>query len=627
MRIYAMSDIHGCLDPFEERIAQLEELGFFDLDCDDELVLLGDYIDRGSDSLAVVKTVMELERRCPGRIVALMGTHEDEFLRWLGYGDADWDDDVLLDDGINDLFDFLSPDFGPASGHAPIDRLKMWRMSDRGGNTMRSFLGAEALLDDAYAADAFERACERIRTEHSDVVRWMQRLREYYETDRQVFVHAGIDESQGEEWWVATPRDTILGDRSTPMGSFYKDVVAGHTATSTISGDPSFHGVFWDGESHFYIDGTTILSCNWEEREKKLDHENEKPGTAFVDEVAEALRDKKIGLEDVRGRFKDFKNSKCMQHIYTNPPIGLSTKLDPKKVIDRCDSNRGSTHCDGSGYYVPQETAFLYGLLWGDLLEVIRCKTNAPNNEPFMTFDFCFKESSALGAFRNKDKKENIATGDTLNSFNTTFNVYDSMDLERQPEKLAEHIVMLAYLTHSAGNLIPMPNEPGFRINQNRGCRQYKHVIGDYMDLTLECIRGWFYGRKDPIENPFAKILDGGKDRINQLWLNSFSEKDDSPEQRWRKFIDANYLQDYIKRDDYTVTPFFNNSDKYGRFDFKNKEFSPYPCNETELQECLVSMNARIIARNIRMYKWAKEHKVSERDLKFIFRPDDEKEQ
>lgn len=268
MRRYAMSDIHGCLEPFKERIAQLEGLGFFESDCDDELVLLGDYIDRGPDSLAVVKMVMELERRCPGRVVALMGNHEDEFLRWLGGAAADWDDDVLLDDGVDDLLDSLIPDFGPAAGHVPIDRLKMWRLSDAGGNTMRSFLGVDAFeefdqavdLDAAYAADAFEHACARIRTEHSDVVRWMRGLSEYYETDRQIFVHAGIDESRGEEWRVATPRDMILWDRSTPMGPFYKDVVAGHTATSTISGDASFHGVFWDGESHFYIDGMTILS-------------------------------------------------------------------------------------------------------------------------------------------------------------------------------------------------------------------------------------------------------------------------------------------------------------------------------------------------------------------------------
>lgn len=214
---------------------------------------------------------MELERRCPGRVMALMGNHEDEFLTWLGDGAADggWDDDVLLDDDVDALLEGLLADYGPAGGHAPIDRLQMWRRADQGGATMLSLLGrrdyaelesACAIMDE-YAASVFDRACGKIRSRHADVVRWLRGLREWYETDRQVFVHAGIDESRGHDWAIATPRDMILWDRACRKDPFYKDVIAGHTATSTISGDPGFHGALWDGESHFYIDGMTILSC------------------------------------------------------------------------------------------------------------------------------------------------------------------------------------------------------------------------------------------------------------------------------------------------------------------------------------------------------------------------------
>ena len=37
-------------------------------------------------------------------------------------------------------------------------------------------------------------------------------------------------------------------------------VVAGHVGTCVIADDPSFHDIYYDGESHYYIDGTVIDS-------------------------------------------------------------------------------------------------------------------------------------------------------------------------------------------------------------------------------------------------------------------------------------------------------------------------------------------------------------------------------
>ena len=42
--IYAIGDIHGCLPKLKELISQLP------LKAEDELVFLGDYIDRGTES-------------------------------------------------------------------------------------------------------------------------------------------------------------------------------------------------------------------------------------------------------------------------------------------------------------------------------------------------------------------------------------------------------------------------------------------------------------------------------------------------------------------------------------------------------------------------------------------------
>ena len=45
-------------------------------------------------------------------------------------------------------------------------------------------------------------------------------------------------------------------------GKFYGDmiIVAGHIGTAEISGNPGFHDIYYDGESHYYIDGSVLDS-------------------------------------------------------------------------------------------------------------------------------------------------------------------------------------------------------------------------------------------------------------------------------------------------------------------------------------------------------------------------------
>ncbi|WP_338445438.1 metallophosphoesterase family protein [Pelagerythrobacter marensis] len=81
-RVYAIGDIHGRLDLFDELIAAIER--------DDEaagpaqttIVLLGDLVDRGPDSAGVVRRARELQARRPTRILA--GNHEEMFLESFG---------------------------------------------------------------------------------------------------------------------------------------------------------------------------------------------------------------------------------------------------------------------------------------------------------------------------------------------------------------------------------------------------------------------------------------------------------------------------------------------------------------------------------------------------------------
>jgi serine/threonine protein phosphatase 1 len=69
---YAIGDIHGCVDKLQRLVRRCVS------DAGDQIkfVFLGDYIDRGPDSRAVVEYVIELQSRMT-QVVCLLGNHED----------------------------------------------------------------------------------------------------------------------------------------------------------------------------------------------------------------------------------------------------------------------------------------------------------------------------------------------------------------------------------------------------------------------------------------------------------------------------------------------------------------------------------------------------------------------
>ena len=191
MKIYAMSDIHGCLREFDEALSCINFS-----DNDTKLVILGDYIHYGIDSYGVLDRIMDLQEQY-GRekIIALMGNHEQMVIQ------RDY----------------------------PIDNNRF--------------------------------GCFSIphKRNDSDYIWWIKKLPLYYETQNQIFCHAGIDETLGEKW-----RDSgtkyFLWYSSHKKGSFYMDVIAGHISTSDIAGISDFHEIYFDGQSHYYIDGCTQKS-------------------------------------------------------------------------------------------------------------------------------------------------------------------------------------------------------------------------------------------------------------------------------------------------------------------------------------------------------------------------------
>ena len=77
-RYFVVGDIHGCYDKLVKLLGRLD----WRPDGDDYLVFLGDYIDRGPQSYEVVDTLADLAGRS-AKVVALMGNHEDMFLRYV----------------------------------------------------------------------------------------------------------------------------------------------------------------------------------------------------------------------------------------------------------------------------------------------------------------------------------------------------------------------------------------------------------------------------------------------------------------------------------------------------------------------------------------------------------------
>lgn len=97
MRRFAISDIHGCADTFQKLLKQIR------LQKEDELFLLGDYIDRGPDSKGVLDHIFALQDS--GYAVhCLRGNHEQLLLNVLS--DSSYWDNFMRSGGMHTLRSF-----------------------------------------------------------------------------------------------------------------------------------------------------------------------------------------------------------------------------------------------------------------------------------------------------------------------------------------------------------------------------------------------------------------------------------------------------------------------------------------------------------------------------------------
>jgi serine/threonine protein phosphatase 1 len=170
---YAIGDIHGCHDLLTALLAGVRDHA---AGRPYRLVFLGDYIDRGPDSAAVIATVRALQAQSPEAVTCLMGNHEMMLL---------------------------------AAARDPS--LIGWWLGNGGGATLAAF-GVSAL-------DGLP----------PDVLAWLGSLSIDHEDARRIYVHAGLDparprraQTEHDRLWIREPFLSVDHD-------FGKHVVHGHT--------------------------------------------------------------------------------------------------------------------------------------------------------------------------------------------------------------------------------------------------------------------------------------------------------------------------------------------------------------------------------------------------------------
>ena len=176
--IYVIPDIHGnvqLLDLVLDRILPLRK--------NDQIVFLGDYIDRHEDSPDVVDRLIELKKDYKDKIVCLLGNHEDMLLKAMNMsGDHELQ--------LQQLAHFH----------------KMWLNNGGVATLMGYFKKAGVAAENPFLYPRF-RLSSLIPKEH---IEFFKGLVPYYTYDNYIFVHGGMNPLQPVEMHET---DVLIWDR------------------------------------------------------------------------------------------------------------------------------------------------------------------------------------------------------------------------------------------------------------------------------------------------------------------------------------------------------------------------------------------------------------------------------
>lgn len=207
---FVMSDIHGCFKEFQGALKNWKKET-------QTLVVIGDLEDRGKDSYQVITYLMKLQKDYD--VVVTMGNHDRMFL------------DYLEKKGTSSIY-----------------------LLNGGGATLKSFVSDER----AVSAKA---KVEIIKDEHQDIISWLSSLPLYYETEKYIFVHAGVNVNL-KDWKNSTEMDFLWSrdmQYSAASNETGKTIVFGHTPTRFLNKDGSDEIYYSSCGTKIGVDGGCVF--------------------------------------------------------------------------------------------------------------------------------------------------------------------------------------------------------------------------------------------------------------------------------------------------------------------------------------------------------------------------------
>lgn len=206
MEYFAISDIHGHINKLDKL------LKYWNPD-KQKLVLLGDYIDRGPDSLKVLERIHHLKKNYGA--VVIRGNHEDLFLGWFDYPE-DPDDIYFQSTGFQTILSFLK--------NYPLYEIKSFPF-------IFSPLKVKNYIQETYP----------------HIIQLLKDTLLYYETNRYIFVHAGFNpflkdwknSNVSDFMWI---RNAFIYQKNETG----KIAVFGHTNTYLLHNEKDNNGIWID---------------------------------------------------------------------------------------------------------------------------------------------------------------------------------------------------------------------------------------------------------------------------------------------------------------------------------------------------------------------------------------------
>jgi len=234
-----ISDIHGCLDQFDQLIAALNIESV-----SDKLILIGDYVDRGPNSKEVVEKVMSLVKDYGA--IALRGNHDQRLV---------------------DLIRSSNPTI-------------QTKFIEHGGiETIRSYCN---ITSENSEVD-LNTAINFIMNNYNHHIEFLSNLPLYYEDDHHLYVHAGINPNY-TNWKEQSDYDFMyIKDEFIYQPTIIdKKIVFGHTKAIDIHQKADI----WFGEDKIAIDG----GCAYGLQLNALIYENDQYSTVSISHSTNQLK-------------------------------------------------------------------------------------------------------------------------------------------------------------------------------------------------------------------------------------------------------------------------------------------------------------------------------------------------